>query len=141
MDTSPGRVKLPVRRKVKGFEMRIGEIATKAGVPSKTIRFWEDQRLLPKPDRIPAGYRDYDAEILERLAFIRHAQVAGLTLEQIRQVLDIRSNGEAPCVHVTAAVNERLAEVESRIAELKRTRNQLRDLAKRAAAQDPVSQS
>src|SRR5215472_16787460 len=50
-------------------------------VPAKTIRFWEDQRLLPPPDRTPAGYRDYGPGVLERLAFIRHAQAAGLTLE------------------------------------------------------------
>jgi MerR family Zn(II)-responsive transcriptional regulator of zntA len=119
--------------------MKIGEVATRAGVPAKTIRFWEDQRLLSPPDRTPAGYRDYDPEILERLAFISHAQVAGLTLEQIRQVLDIRGNGEPPCVHVTAVVTERLAEVEARITELTRTRDQLRDLAKRAATQDPAA--
>ena len=118
--------------------MKIGEIANKAGVPAKTIRFWEDQLLLPEPHRTLAGYRDYDPEILERLAFIRHAQIAGLTLEQIREILDIRSNGEPPCVHVTAVVTNRLAEVESRIAELRRTRDQLRALAKRAAAQDPA---
>ena len=53
--------------------MRIGEAAGRAGVTAKTVRFWEDQRLLPAPARTPAGYRDYDPVILERLAFIRHA--------------------------------------------------------------------
>jgi len=57
--------------------MRIGEVAGRTGVPPKTIRFWEDQRLLPPPARTPAGYRDYDPAVLERLAFIRHAQAAG----------------------------------------------------------------
>lgn len=118
--------------------MKIGEIATKAGVPAKTIRFWEDQQLLPEPARTASGYRDYDPDVLERLAFIRRAQVAGLTLDQIRQILDIRSNGEPPCVHVTEAIAQRLAEVDARIAELKRTRAQLQALARRAAAQDPA---
>jgi DNA-binding transcriptional MerR regulator len=118
--------------------MKIGEIANRAGVAAKTIRFWEDQHLVPEPRRTPTGYRDYDPEIVERLTFIRHAQAAGLTLEQIRQVLNIRSNGDAPCVHVTAVVTERLAEVESRISELTRTRDQLVLLAERAAAQDPA---
>jgi MerR family Zn(II)-responsive transcriptional regulator of zntA len=68
--------------------MRIGEVAGRAGVPAKTIRFWEDQHLLPPPARTPAGYRDYDPAILERLAFIRHAQAAGLALDAIRQVLE-----------------------------------------------------
>lgn len=62
-------------------------MAGRSGVPAKTIRFWEDQHLLPAPARTPAGYRDYDRGILQRLAFIRHAQAAGLTLEHIRQVL------------------------------------------------------
>ncbi|HWM98890.1 MAG TPA: heavy metal-responsive transcriptional regulator [Streptosporangiaceae bacterium] len=118
--------------------MRIGEVAGRAGVPAKTIRFWEDQHLLPAPARTQAGYRDYDPAILERLAFIRHAQAAGLTLEHIRQVLHIRDGGQAPCVHVTALIARRLAEVEARMAELARTRDQLAALAGRAAAQDPA---
>jgi DNA-binding transcriptional MerR regulator len=118
--------------------MKIGEIAGRAGVPAKTIRFWEDQQLLPPPARTPAGYRDYDPAILERLAFIRHAQAAGLTLDAIRQVLDIRDGGQPPCVHVTALITRRLAEVEARLAELARTRDQLAALAARATAQDPA---
>ena len=76
--------------------MRIGEAAGRAGVPAKTIRFWEDQHLLPPPSRTPSGYRDYDPAILDRLAFIRRAQAAGLTLEAIRQVLDTRDGGQPP---------------------------------------------
>jgi DNA-binding transcriptional MerR regulator len=118
--------------------MRIGEMAGRAGVPAKTIRFWEHQALLPPPARTPAGYRDYDPAILERLAFIRHAQAAGLTLEHIRQVLVIRDGGQPPCVHVTGLINRRLGEVEARLAQLSRARDQLVMLAGRAAAQDPA---
>ena len=118
--------------------MRIGEIASQSGVPAKTIRFWEDQRLLPPPARTPADYRDYGPAILERLAFIRQAQAAGLTLEAIRQVLDVRDGGQPPCIHVTGLIARRLAEVEARLAELTRTRDQLAALAARAAAQDPA---
>lgn len=118
--------------------MRIGKIAGRAGVPAKTIRFWEDQRLLPPPGRTPSGYRDYDPEVLDRLAFIRHAQAAGLTLQAIRQVLEIRDGGQPPCAHVTDLIARRLAEVDTRLAELTRTRDQLVVLAARAAAQDPA---
>jgi DNA-binding transcriptional MerR regulator len=123
---------------VKEARMRIGEIAGRAGVPAKTIRFWEDQQLLPEPARTPSGYREYGPEIIERLAFIRHAQAAGLTLEHIRQVLDIRDGGQPPCVHVTSLISQRLGEVEARLAELARARDQLLLLAGRAAAQDPA---
>src|SRR6516164_4946329 len=118
--------------------MRIGEAAGEAGVTAKTVRFWEDQRLLPPPARTPAGYRDYGPAVLERLAFIRHAQAAGLTLDAIRQVLEVRDGGQPPCVHVTGLIAQRLAEVEARLAELARTRDQLAALAGRAAAQDPA---
>ena len=118
--------------------MKIGEVAGRSGVPAKTIRFWEDQRLLPAPARTPAGYRDYDPAIVERLAFIRHAQAAGLTLEHIRQVLDIHDGGQPPCTHVTGLIARRLAEAEARLAELARARDQLAALAARAAAQDPA---
>jgi len=118
--------------------MRIGEAAGRSGVPARTIRFWEDQRLLPAPARTPAGYRDYDPAVLERLAFIRQAQAAGLTLEHIRQVLGIRDGGQPPCVHVAGLIGRRLAEVEARLAELARARDQLAELAARAAAQDPA---
>ena len=118
--------------------MRIGEVAGRAGVPAKTIRFWEDQHLLSPPGRTPAGYRDYGPAVLDRLAFIRDSQAAGLTLAAIRQVLEIRDGGQPPCVHVTGLIARRLSEVEARIAELTRARDQLVVLAARAAEQDPA---
>ena len=120
------------------MQLRIGEIARQAEVPAKTIRFWEDQGLLPPPGRTPAGYRDYDPAVLDRLAFIGHAQAAGLTLGAIRQVLAIRDGGQPPCTHVTDLIARRLAEVDARLAELTRTRDQLVVLASRATAQDPA---
>jgi DNA-binding transcriptional MerR regulator len=118
--------------------MRIGEIADRAGVAAKTIRFGEERGLLPAPARTAAGYRDYGPAMLERLAFVRHAQAAGLTLEQIRQVLDIRDGGQPPCEHVASLIARRLGEVDARLAELARARDQLAALAARAAGQDPA---
>src|SRR5258708_10646867 len=107
----------------RGRAMKIGEIARVGGTPAKTIRFWEDQALLPQPARTPAGYRDYNPAILDRLAFIRYAQAAGLTLGHIRQVLDIRDGGRPPCVHVTGLIARRLTEVDARPAQLPPTRD------------------
>jgi DNA-binding transcriptional MerR regulator len=118
--------------------MRIGEVAALAGVSAKTIRFWEDEGLVPAPGRTPSGYREYGPDVVERLAFVRHAQAGGLTLSQIRQVLEIGDSGDAPCEHVERVVADRLAEVETRIAELAETRRHLQALARRAAAQDPA---
>lgn len=117
--------------------MRIGELAEHSGVTTKTIRFWESTGLLRDPARTPAGYRDYDLEAVERVQFIRHAQAAGLTLAEIRQVLTIADDGEPPCGHVTQLIHQHLADIDQRIRELTETRAHLINLARRAAAQDP----
>ena len=118
--------------------MRIGEIAERSEVPAKTIRFWESEGVLAEPARMPSGYRDYDEDAVGRLHFIRHAQGAGLALAEIRQILAISDNGEAPCDHVTDLIHQRLADVEHRIRELEETRHLLSRLAQSAANQDPA---
>jgi len=118
--------------------MLIGDLATRAGLSAKTIRFYEQAGLLPQPPRTAGGYRDYPPGALDRLAFIRHAQSAGFTLADIRGVLAIRDSGQAPCQHVSVLIDEHLARVERRIAELTRARDALRDLQRRAAATDPA---
>ena len=118
--------------------MRIGELAAHSGVTAKTIRFWEAEGLLADPTRTPSGYRDYDPEVLDRLSFIRHAQTAGLTLAEIRQVLAISDTGEPACGHVTDLIHQHLTDVDDRIRELTETRTLLRRLASLAADQNPA---
>lgn len=118
--------------------MRIGELAARTTVPAKTIRYWESEGVLPEPARTPSGYRDYGEDEADRIGFIRQSQTAGLTLAQIRLILDVADGGTPPCEHVARAVTDRLAEVEARISELEATRANLRRLADRAARQDPA---
>lgn len=118
--------------------MRIGVLASTAGLTTKTIRFYEQAGLLPAPPRTPAGYRDYPPDTPARLAFIRDVQAAGLTLAEIGEILAIRDAGLAPCRHVTDLINQHLTRVEQRIAELIQTRTALWDLKRRAAATDPA---
>ncbi|MCX5302799.1 heavy metal-responsive transcriptional regulator [Streptomyces sp. NBC_00160] len=117
--------------------MRIGDLATASGLTTKTIRFYEQAGLLPAPPRTPGGYRDYPERTPVRLAFIRNAQSAGLTLAEIRSILALRDGGVAPCEHVTTLIDQHLADIERRLAELAQTREALRGLARRAAQADP----
>ncbi|GGJ14190.1 heavy metal-responsive transcriptional regulator [Streptomyces brasiliensis] len=119
--------------------MRIGELAAASGLTAKTIRFYEQAGLLPEPPRTPGGYRDYPPQSRVRLAFVREAQSAGLTLAEIRSILALRDSGEAPCAHVADLIQQRLAGIERRLAELRATRTALRTLAERAATTDPSS--
>ncbi|MFD8474881.1 heavy metal-responsive transcriptional regulator [Streptomyces globisporus] len=119
--------------------MRIGDLAAASGLTTKTIRFYEQADLLPAPPRTPGGYRDYPDQTTARLGFIRDAQGAGLTLAEIRSILALRDGGQAPCAHVTALLDQRLADIERRLAELTKTQEVLRGLARRAAATDPAT--
>ena len=118
--------------------MLIGELARRTRTTAKTLRFYEDEGLLPEPDRRNSGYRDYPAGAVDRVAFIRDAQKAGFTLRQIGQILDIRDGGEPPCEHVGQLIDQRLDEVERRMAELRQTRAHLQQLARRTRELDPV---
>ncbi|WP_433381385.1 heavy metal-responsive transcriptional regulator [Streptosporangium sp. CA-115845] len=118
--------------------MRIGILAARSGLTTKTIRFYEDTGLLPAPPRTPAGYRDYPPQTLTRLTFIRDAQTAGLTLAEIHSVLTIRDSGHPPCQHVTDLIDQHLTQVEQRLAELTHARAALHDLKHRATLTDPA---
>ena len=63
--------------------LKIGALASKAGLSRDAIRFYEREALLPQAPRTPAGYRLYSAEALARLRFIKHAQALGLSLTEI----------------------------------------------------------
>jgi hypothetical protein len=89
--------------------MRIGDVAAASGLTTKTIRFYEQAGLLPRPPRTAGSYRDYPEQTIKRLAFIRDAQSAGLTLAEIRSVLALRDAGASPCAHVTALIDRSCA--------------------------------
>ncbi len=118
--------------------MRIGEVARQVGVATSAIRFYENAGLLPSPRRTAAGYRDYDSSVIDRLEFIRAGQAVGLTLIELKDVLHIRDQGEAPCQHVTELIDARIAEVDERMRDLQRLRRNLVALADTAAATDPA---
>jgi DNA-binding transcriptional MerR regulator len=129
---------LPVRWKVKGDVMKIGELAAASGTTPKTIRFYEQAGVLPEPGRTASGYRDYGSEFVDRLAFVRRAQAAGLSLREIRQVLAIHDRGDVPCGHVRGVLTERLDNVRAQIAELVTLEAHLETLLAHARGGEPT---
>lgn len=118
--------------------MRIGEVAAAADVPTQTIRFYERRGLLPPPSRGPNGYREYDASILTRLAFIRSGQAAGLTLVEVASILDLRRDGAVPCTHVNSLLMTKLNDVRARQRELAILEAELEGLITRSNRLDPA---
>ena len=117
--------------------MRIGELAEATGTTNKTLRFYEYSVLLPHPERTVNGYRDYDQEAIARLHFIRRGRAAGLTLAQIREVLDIRDTGTAPCHHVKELLDIRLTVLDQQITDLQALRTNVAHLRDGAAQANP----
>ena len=119
--------------------MRIGELAVASGTTTKTLRFYEEAGLLPAPERTANGYRDYTPAALARLDFVRRGRTAGLTLAQIREVLDIRDAGVAPCQHVQDLLETRLGDLDRQIADLQALRHTVARLRDDAAMVDPTN--
>ena len=118
--------------------MRIGDLAARAGVTTKALRFYEQAGVLPPPDRTSSGYRDYDEAALARLRFVKAAQAAGLTLAEIREVVAVREAQGPPCEHVAALLDRHAADLEARIADLQAARAEVRRLRDRARGLDPA---
>jgi MerR family copper efflux transcriptional regulator len=104
---------------------KIGDVAKLSGVGIETLRFYEKSGLLDRPARTASGYRLYDASIVERLAFIKKAQVLGFTLDEIRELISHKRAGESPCGHVRAKVKSRLTELDERIRQMTLYRDEL----------------
>ena len=118
--------------------MLIGELGQAVGLPSETIRFYERRGLLPTPTRGGNGYRSYDDSAVYRVQFIHAAQAAGLSLVEIRGIVEVRDHGQAPCSHVAQLIEGKLAEVQSRMRELADLQGELEQLRERARRLDPA---
>lgn len=102
--------------------MRIGEVARRAGVRVSLIRYYEGIGLLPEPERV-SGQRRYDDSVLRRLAVIDVAQRAGLTLDEIRELVE---HGNDPMsARLRELAERRLPEIDALIDRAQRVRSWL----------------
>jgi DNA-binding transcriptional MerR regulator len=105
--------------------LKIGEVAKASGVGIETLRFYEKSGLLDQPSRTESGYRLYDTEVLDRLDFIKRAQILGFSLDEIKRVIADRPAGQSPCAEVREIVRSRLVDLDERMREMKRYRREL----------------
>jgi len=109
--------------------MRIGEVARRAGVGVETVRFYERKGLIAQPPRPAAGgYRDYPAEAVHRIRFIRGAQKLGFSLDEIAALLDLETTPTAQCTDVRRRAEAKRREVQAKIDSLERIRAALDSL-------------
>ena len=119
--------------------MKISELGQRCGVTAKTIRYYESIGLMDEPVRTASGYRHYSDDAIERLRFIRDAQVTGLTLSEIASVLELKGAGQRSCAHTTALIDAHLVSIDLQLERLIAARRELSTLAERARTLDPSS--
>jgi len=112
--------------------MTIGALANEGGVGVETVRYYQRRGLLDTPARagegLNGGIRRYDAEALRRLKFIRSAQAAGFTLEEIGELLALDASQDR--AQARALAQARVAALDTKIAELQAARAGLTRLAR-----------
>ncbi len=114
-----------------GAGLKIGEVAKASGIGIEALRFYERGGLLGRPARTQSGYRVYDSAVLQRLDFIKRAQVIGFSLEEIKRIIADKQAGHSPCLEVREIVRHRLDELDQRMKEMKKYRRELGEALKR----------
>lgn len=108
--------------------MKIQELSHQTGVPAKSIRYYEEIGVLPPPARQLNGYRQYVAADVTRLRLVAGARRLDLSLDEIREILDLRDRGEAPCGTLLVRLVAKADEIAERILALQSLEAELRQL-------------
>jgi MerR family transcriptional regulator, copper efflux regulator len=104
----------------------ISALAKSVGVTSKTLRHWERLGLLPKAARTHAGYRVFTPGALRYVEFVRKAKSVGLTLAEMKRVLELSRQGKNPCPDVLQWIDEKDKALEQQILSLRSLQKRLR---------------
>lgn len=108
--------------------LSIGQLAKRAGLTVETIRFYEKIGLLNKPTRTPSGYRQFSSEAERQLNFIQQAKNVGFTLNEITELLNLRTDPDGCCGDIKIRAKIKLDDVNQKITELRQIRDALQSM-------------
>src|SRR5271170_6503727 len=95
--------------------LSIGQIARRAAVGVETVRYYEREGLLERPQRKSSGHRAYGDDVVARLLFIRRAKTLGFTLKEIKDLLTLRLDENAPCSTIRKRAQVKIVDIDARI--------------------------
>ena len=98
--------------------LKIGELAKQTGLAVGTLRYYSDLGLLLPVHRGDNGYRYYSEDATSQVQFIKKAQAIGFTLEEIKQILDVRDRGEKPCSLVQSLLDNKIEQLEIQVKKM-----------------------
>lgn len=110
--------------------MNIGAVATRSGVPAKTIRYYESVGLIPPATRTGSGYRRYTELDIQTLQFVQRARGLGFSIKEVATLLDLWRNKERASAEVKTLARRHLAQTEEKILELESICGVLQELIK-----------
>jgi MerR family mercuric resistance operon transcriptional regulator len=119
--------------------MTIGRVAKDAGVGVETVRFYERKGLLSQPDRQSRGYRQYPEQTVARVRFIKRAQALGFSLAEIQELMDLRDDPGADRSDVRDRAEMKIAQVEAKLKDLQKLRDNLRQLIEQCHGHGPAA--
>jgi MerR family copper efflux transcriptional regulator len=111
--------------------MNIGTAAARAGVPAKTIRYYESIGLIPRATRTNGNYRDYDDNDLQTLRFIQRARRLGFSVKDVSSLLTLWRDRRRASADVKRLAEGHIVEIDRRMEELRTMRNTLVHLVER----------
>ena len=120
--------------------LRSSDVAKQAKVNIETLRYYERQRLLPKPPRTDSNYRVYTEEAVKRVRFIKHAQKLGFSLKEIRNLLSLRATPGARCADVSKRAQLKIEDIDQKIRSLKGVRKALSKLMSECSGKGPITE-
>jgi Cd(II)/Pb(II)-responsive transcriptional regulator len=121
--------------------MKIGELAQKTGCKVVTIRYYEKEGLLEKPERTDGNYRNYGREDLDRLEFIMHCRRHDMRLDEIRKLLAFRDHPQRDCSWVGDLLDSHIARVDEQMRSLEHLKQHLEQLRRRCACDGGTGES
>jgi MerR family copper efflux transcriptional regulator len=115
--------------------MNIKAASERSGLPSKTIRYYEEIALI-RPARADNGYRDYSEDDVHRLNFLQRARSLGFTIDECRHLLSLYDDKHRASADVKALTLEKIGEIDRKIEDMKALRAVLAHLARHCHGDD-----
>lgn len=122
-------------------DLKIGQVASQAGVAVDTVRYYERLGLLPAAPRRATGYRVFDESTVERIKLIKELQDLGLSLDEIDAMLRAAGDHAADCAHESTKIQSALARTEAKLAALTAVRESCSSRCRAARAAGARSSS
>lgn len=115
------------------------QLAKCGGINLQSVRFYEQQGLLPRPPRTRAGYRIFPPDAVRRVRFIKRAQQMGFSLKEIKELFALRADSRSTCGEVRRRAEAKRLDIETKIRDLRRMTRTLSQLAAACGRRDATS--